>query len=398
MKFTAIHYTSLMEPIHPLAADTDASPEELALAQGECAFALGRLDGLLTGLSPAENALFCTGLLRAVLLSALSQAGFADAELRFDSWFAGLDRAPQQTPLSPCSAHTVVCSLLTELGHHPWVPLAEAALTISRAGRFVSDGLIRAEDQLAADAIMAASVLVTRADAAAESRLPFASLSRLGDLLRQDPLFAPLDRELRVLSLVGRNVSIERSALRTPLWAIDARLGQLLAAGGSCRIALPFPGAVTAESLGAHLGPGERGIVAARALAASAQRLTALISASKSQVRLMRERLGHLRSSARAPQVWMLLAGFAPLGLEQLAAAFGVSRRGTYAFGDALVAANMARRETIKGKVMLIAEKPHATAAIVPAPLVAPRPSPVLAEFDAAMAEVDRLLAKPFAP
>jgi hypothetical protein len=39
-----------MERFHPLAADTDVPPEELALAQGECALALGRLDGLLAGL------------------------------------------------------------------------------------------------------------------------------------------------------------------------------------------------------------------------------------------------------------------------------------------------------------------------------------------------------------
>jgi len=384
-----------MEPFHPLAGDSDALPEDLALAQGECAFALGRLDGLLAGLSPDENALFCMRLLRATLLSALSQAGFADAELRFNAWFAGLDRAPQQTPLTLCSAHAVVRALLGELGRHPWQPLAEAAQTIAKAARFVTDGPAKAEDQLAGDAITAAGSLVTRAGACATSPLPFAGLSQLGALLREEPLFAPMDREARVLSLAGRDVSVEQSAPRTPLWAVDARLGLLLAAYGSCRLALPFPGSVSAESLRAHLWPNERGIVEARALAASTQRLTKLIAASKSQVGVMHELLGHLRSSARAPQVWMLLAGFAPLGLDQLAAAFGVSRRGTYAIGDALVAAGMARRETIKGKVLLIAEEPHRNAKTTPAPLVPSRPSPVLDEFDAAMADIDRLLAKP---
>jgi hypothetical protein len=73
----------------------------------------------------------------------------------------------------------------------------------------------------------------------------------------------------------------------------------------------------------------------------------------------MREHLGHLRSSARAPQVWILLAGFAPLGLDQMTSAFGVSRRGTYAIGDALVTAGLARRASIKGKVLLVAEAPR---------------------------------------
>ena len=44
-----------------------------------------------------------------------------------------------------------------------------------------------------------------------------------------------------------------------------------------------------------------------------------------------------------SPQVWIVLAGFAPLGLDQMASAFGVSRRGTYAIGDALTAAGADR-------------------------------------------------------
>ncbi|MFB9047724.1 hypothetical protein ACFFV8_03240 [Sphingobium indicum] len=77
-----------MERFHPLAADTDVPPEELALAQGECALALGRLDGLLASLTDIEKRLFCVGLLREVLLSSLAQAGFADAEHRFNAWLA----------------------------------------------------------------------------------------------------------------------------------------------------------------------------------------------------------------------------------------------------------------------------------------------------------------------
>lgn len=76
-----------MEPFHPLAADADAPPEDVALAQAKCALALGRLDGLLAGLTETEKALLSTGLLRAILLSALAQAGFTDAEVRFNAWF-----------------------------------------------------------------------------------------------------------------------------------------------------------------------------------------------------------------------------------------------------------------------------------------------------------------------
>ena len=153
MQCFGIYYTFRMERFHPLAADTDVPPEELSLAQGECALALGRLDGLLAGLTDTEKRLFCVGLLRDVLLSALTQAGFADAEHRFNAWFAGLDRGPQETPLTACSAYAVVRTLLGELSHHPWEPLADAAQTIALAARFGADRPMQAEDALADDAI-----------------------------------------------------------------------------------------------------------------------------------------------------------------------------------------------------------------------------------------------------
>lgn len=90
-----------MEPFHPLASDADADPGEVAEAEARCSLALGRLDGLLAGLSAPEKSLFCWTLLRQVLLGALTQAGFAEAELRFDGWFAGTTRAPQESPLTP---------------------------------------------------------------------------------------------------------------------------------------------------------------------------------------------------------------------------------------------------------------------------------------------------------
>jgi hypothetical protein len=375
----------------PLASDTDAPGQELAQAQAECALALGRLDGLLAGLSADEKSLFCMMLLREALLSALSQAGFLDAHLRFDSWFSGLDRGPEETPLTSCSAHAIVRALLGDLGRHPWQPMAEAAQTIIKAARFVTDRVANT-DQLASDAIAAARSLIERAGAGAESPLPFTAMSHLGELLRAEPMFAPLDLQTRVHSIAGRYVSIEQTSPRTPLWAIDATLGRLFASAGICRPALPLPGAVTAENLGAHLWPNERGIVAARNLAASTRRLTKLIETTRNQVGLMRERLSHLRSSARAPQVWIVLAGFSSLGLDQLEAAFGVSRRGTYAVGDALLAAGVARRDTIKGKVLLVAQELRLEARAALSDQSTPLPSAAVTEFEEAIAEIERLL------
>lgn len=393
-----IHYTFGMERFHPLAADTDAPPEELSLAQGECALALGRLDGLLTGLPDPEKRLFCVGLLREVLLSALAQAGFADAEHRFNAWFAGLDRGPQETPLTACSAYAVVRALLGELSHHSWEPLTDTAQTIALAARFGADRPIQAEDALAEEAIGRAITLVKQAGADDEIPLPFAGLERLHALLHADPLFAPLERAVQIRSLGHRAVAIEQAAPRAPLWAVDASLGRLLTACGAWQLALPSPGAVTAETLQPQLWPGERALVSARTLHASATRLAELVAKARRRAALMREQLGHLRSSARAPQVWILLAGFAPLGLDQITSAFGISRRGTYAIGDALVAARMARRETVKGKVLLVAKEPRRDWQSASLDQATALPRAALAEFDAAMTDIDQLLARTSGP
>ncbi len=382
-----------MRPLHPLADDSDETAEEVGLAQAECALALGRLDGLLAGLTPPEKQLFCVSLVRETLLSALAQAGFTDAALRFNAWFAGLDRPPQETPLTACSAHAMVRALLSELSHHPWEPLAQAAQTIAAAARFGADRPMQAEDALAGEAITRAAALAKQA-AVGDTPLPFAGLARLNALLRQDTLFAPVEHGSRSFSVAGREIAIEQVAARTPLWAVDMALRQMLASGGTWRHALPCPGAITAEALQPQLWPGERAILATRSLQGSAQRLGELITEARRRAALIREYLGHLRSNARAPELWILLAAFAPLGLDQMAAALGVSRRGTYAIGDALIAAGLARRETVKGKVQMVAEEPRNGPLSKPGDEVSTLPHSALAEFDAVMVEVDRLLAR----
>jgi len=387
-----------VEPFHPLAANADVSSEKLALAQAECVLALGRLDGLLSGLTVPEKALFCAGLLRALLLTSLKQGGFADAELRFNPWFAGLDRAPEETALTGCSATAVVRALLGELGHHPWEPLAEAARTITAAARFTADRPAQDEDTLADEAISAALTVVRRADGAGEGPLPFAGLARLTVLLCADPLFAPVERALKSFSLGNREVAIEQAAPGTPLWAVDTAFGCLLRACGTWTRPLPCPGAVTAEALQPHLWPGERALLTARSLHLSVMRICALADQARIRAALMGEELGHLRSSARAPQVWTVISAFAPLGLDQIGSAFRVSRRGTYAIGDALVAAGLARRETVKGRVLLVADEPRRGRISFSLDQASAIPRATLAEFDAAMADIDQLLARTSGP
>lgn len=87
-------------------------------------------------------------------------------------------------------------------------------------------------DALAGEAATRAVALAKQAAVGAIA-LPFASLTRLHALLRQDTLFAPVERGSRSLSVAGREVAIEQPAPRTPLWAVDLALGHLLASCGN---------------------------------------------------------------------------------------------------------------------------------------------------------------------
>ena len=112
---------------HPLAADEDVAHEILAEAQIDAAHTLGRLSGLVAHLPADAAALFAHYLVREVLIEALVQAGFSDAPLRFPLWFAGLDRGPQDNPLTAESAAMIVAAILQTLASAAWEPLAQAA-------------------------------------------------------------------------------------------------------------------------------------------------------------------------------------------------------------------------------------------------------------------------------
>lgn len=64
--------------------------EECLAAEPQAALALGRLDGALIGLSAAAQPIIAGRVLRAILTSALRQAGHAFTDARFAAWMAGL--------------------------------------------------------------------------------------------------------------------------------------------------------------------------------------------------------------------------------------------------------------------------------------------------------------------
>lgn len=100
-----------------------------------------------------------------------------------------------------------------------------------------------------------------------------------------------------------------------------------------------------------------------------------------------------LRRSLRAGEAWILLVGLAPLGLDQVMDAIGISRRGTYALSAALTETGLGERQSRQGKVLLVATE-RAKAIETPGPVFSGALGTAVDAFDDAMADLDRLLAR----
>ncbi len=377
-----------MSSFAPPFVANDERLAELRDAEAFAAWSVGKLDGLLSGLDAQETTLFCASLLREVLLSALEQAGYPDARMRFDSWFCGCGRGPDDSPVATAKAPAIVQAILAELCYHSWEPLAEVASIVTRTNLFGSAGAIDDERE----ALNAACTLVRSATQKTPTFLPFARLAGLNSLLRQSTTFAPIESGLSPSPFASPTRMVEARALRTPLWAVCVQLGQMLVESEALSIPLPCPDAIRAEALQPRLNALERAIQQAQALHACASRMVALASAARVKVHNMRSRQVRLRSTARAPQLWLLLEGFGPMTMGQVVTALEISRRGVYALLAPLEDAGLIVRRSLGGKVTLnTCEPEHEVEAAQLPPLPS---SPALYEFNAAMDAVDQLLSR----
>ena len=214
--------------------------------------------------------------------------------------------------------------------------------------------------------------------------------------LRQSEAFAPVSRETIALPLGGHSVAIERAGPRTPLWAIDLSLGQLLLTAEVLRPALPLPGAIRAEALLAHLWPRERGMLEAQALTTAAKRLGGIAGTAIREASAMRARLTHLRSTSRAPQLFIALAGLGPMRPAHLGVAFGITRYGAREILGTLEKAGLVTLAAVKGQVLASAEIPATRAGEAAAGDMseARPPNAAFDAFDAEMDDIDLLLAR----
>ena len=188
----------------------------------------------------------------------------------------------------------------------------------------------------------------------------------------------------------------EQPRSRAPLWAIDLLAGKAMARCDPGAVPLPCPGALRAEALAPWLWPRERGILVADALTGCSQRLVKLVAAARTNSREMARALADLRSTSRAPALFELLTGFGPLRPNQIERALNLSKNGARELVKTLTTAGLTDMERHRNQVLIRAVSLGGN----PPPDSLSRPeSPALsanslAEFDSAMADIDRLLAR----
>lgn len=386
---------------HPLQSDEDAPHDDLMVARARAALAWGAMQGRLAHLPPEVAHHFCCALTRLAIIEALGPSGYPGAEAWFSLWFAGLDPVPGVSAHTTAPASLIAETLLGELMLSSWGPLAHAATQIRDAARFDRDDRRDSPSPALALVVEEAAGLANNARIEAggpntDDAWPLAALDRLTQAAAASPNFAPTDREYRVLDLPAGPVALEQAGATPPLWLLDLVAGAVVAPDNPGSRPLPLPGAVRAEALKPHWWPRERAILVADTARVAAQKLTVLVDAAFHAVADMEQLTTRLRSTSRAPVLFRLLSGFGPLRPIQIERAIAISKNGVRELVATLIKAGLAEMSSHHHQAIVCAITPQSRSTHVSAPKDEPGPlaDDKFAEFDAAMADIDRLLSR----
>ena len=379
--------------MHPLQSDDDAPLDALMAARVRASLSWGQLQGRLAHVPPDVAHHFGCAVARLLLIEALAQSGFPGADGWFSSWFSGLEPVPGTTAQATAPASLVADTLLSQLSLSAWTPLAQAATQIHAAARCDRGDRREAPEIPPVVAIEEAARLAEALASGNEDDWPLTALDRLHGAAANSPHFAPTERNRQLLALPSGPMVFEQTRAGVPLWALDLMAGPLIARSNPGSRPLPLPGTVCAEALRPELWPQERAILVAEAAGQAAQRLSDQLDAAHARVQDMQHPLSGLRSTSRAPLLYRLLAGFGPLRPLQIEQALAVSKNGVRDLVASLVHAGLAETSLHRHQTVVRALPPR-RAPTVPATEHEELPDSPYAEHDAAMADLDRLLAR----
>lgn len=370
--------------------------------EAEALLALGRLDGALGAARPATLRLFAVRLLRDLLVAVLRQEGHAFTDHRFHAWFAGVATLSDLPPRLGRPPRLLCEAVLTELTHSSWEVLAELAARFHVAllaprdhiGGDIADETAR-EDAHAL--IAAAHDLIV---GLAPSPHPLSAVACLHRAAGEHVLFAPPERAPEAIAMGPIRLTVERAGAPSPRWALEMLWGEHWHSARLLPYALPFPGLIRLDALRADTASGrgmpeETPTILATALRDVAKSLCGNLTDAERLARHLEDCQPGKRRSSRAPVLLELLSGFGPMRSAQLEALLGATRLGVRTMLGALDKNGLLERSTIAGVHLFsvnldarVADDAHGLAA---------RPtfsSAALGEYEAAMADIDVLLAR----
>jgi len=364
----------------PLAEAGDT--EGLAVARA--ALLVGRLDGALSQVSAEIRQIFAVRSVRRALQAGLAAAGQPVALGALTGWIARTAAPPAAADPTRVPADALAAVVLARLQRWSWAPLAEAAALVARA----CPQLLRPLDRTARAEL---TRIADEAETLFEAPPPPAPALPIAGLLaaQAHPDFVDGERGAATIAGPAGPVVIETRGMIGAVWALGLAAPPALARAEWSRFALPLFGSVPRRCLRPGLGADAVTHYWAESLAEAAE---AALADLDDAVRLTESAHAALttRRHSRAPETWALLAGLGGLRRSQLAAALGLTLAGADQALARLQEAGLIRRPDPRGPYMAAATAPS------PAPhraIAAPRTQAV-AEVDAALADIDRLLSR----
>jgi hypothetical protein len=393
---------------------SEVDPAGLAAASARCYLALGRLDGAIAYAAPNVVALFAVMLVRRTLARSLAAAGYLFTDAAFEGWISRAGGPPQGGPGTAAPAPAITAAVLSELRTSKWQALAEAAGLVSRAASHLGcghrsadvDGAdleaseARAEGQGARQCdglggvVDAARAVLVDGDATAAEH-DEAPLSVLAERLAKVPaLFAPIERGAAVIETDIGPVAVPLATQQSQGWALGLIVGETFVNLGMMRRPLPFAGVIAHQVLRGDCESEVRLLRLASDIGQAAHELLRDLETARRLVSRAEAALVDARSTSRAPAVFALIAGLGLVTRGEVCDGFKMTAAGADGVLAKLLEARLiARRPGRAGGFSLLA-------AVADAALGSDAEGRIDAlgvggvdELDAAMADLDRLLA-----
>lgn len=392
---------------------SEVDPAEFAATTARCYLALGRLDGAIAYAAPNVVALFALMLVRRTLARSLTAAGYLFTDATFEGWISRAGGPPQGGPGTAASAPAIAAAVLSELRISKWPALAEAADLVWRAashlGRGDRDTAVRASNLEGSEAleegqgawncdglggvIAAARACLVDGDGTAAEH-DEAPLSVLAERLAKVPaVFAPIERGAAVIETDIGPVAVPLATQQSQGWALGLIVGEMFVDLAMMRRPVPFAGGIAPQALRGDCAPEVRLLRLASDIGQGTSELLGDLETARRLVSRAEAALVDVRSTSRAPAVFALIAGLGLVTRGEVCDGFKMTAAGADGVLAKLLAARLiARRPGRAGGFCVAAEAGAALGSSLTG-LINDQAATDTDELDAAMADLDRLLA-----